>query len=380
MVDVKASQADAFIARPNPAQPVVLVFGPDAGLVRERVEALVRNAVDDPSDPFLLARIEADELAANPVRLAEEAQTIPMFGGRRAVWVRASGRYNIVPAVEALLGLPAIEARIVIEAGELRRGTALRNLCERSKNAAAVACYADAERDLARLIDQELREAGLKISSDARSVLLPLLGGDRLASRNELRKLALYARGKPQVEVEDVAAVVANASALAIDAAIDAAFIGKPSQFETEFAKLIAAGTSPNAIVGAVQRYVSELHKLRLKVDAGSSAKALVEAPQSRIHFSRRAAVETTLRLWPSQRLADLIVRFGNTMLDVRRQADAGRTDRAHGAVFRRPHGAIGKPELRPAARSRRSVSRMRCSMSAASARLRASSTRYGAK
>ena len=67
----------------------MLVFGPDAGLVRERVDALVRAAVDDPNDPFALARIEGEELSANPSRLVEEAHTVPLFGGRRAVLVRA---------------------------------------------------------------------------------------------------------------------------------------------------------------------------------------------------------------------------------------------------------------------------------------------------
>ena len=126
MVAVKPADGDAFVARPDPARPVVLVFGPDAGLVHERVEALIRSAVDDIADPFALVRLEADELSANPQRLVEEAQTIPLFGGRRAVWARTGGRYNIVPAVEALLALPQPECRIVIEAGELRPDAPLR--------------------------------------------------------------------------------------------------------------------------------------------------------------------------------------------------------------------------------------------------------------
>ena len=106
MVAVKAADVDAFVARPDPARPVVLVFGPDAGLVSERVNALIKASVDDPNDPFALARLEGEELAAEPSRLVEEAQTIPLFGGRRAVWVKAGGR-NIAPAVEALLAAGA---------------------------------------------------------------------------------------------------------------------------------------------------------------------------------------------------------------------------------------------------------------------------------
>src|SRR5579884_2388496 len=120
MVALKASEVDTFVARPDAARPVMLVFGPDAGLVSERVNALIKSAVDDPNDPFALARLEGDELSAEPSRLVEEAQTIPLFGGKRAVWVKAGSR-NIAPAVEALLGAPDAECRTVIEAGDLRR-------------------------------------------------------------------------------------------------------------------------------------------------------------------------------------------------------------------------------------------------------------------
>ena len=96
MTAVKAADVDAFVARPDPKRPVVLVFGPDSGLVSERANALVKAAVDDVNDPFALARLDGEDLAAEPTRLVEEAQTIPLFGGKRAVWVKAGSR-NIAP-------------------------------------------------------------------------------------------------------------------------------------------------------------------------------------------------------------------------------------------------------------------------------------------
>ncbi|MCH7930349.1 MAG: DNA polymerase III subunit delta, partial [Proteobacteria bacterium] len=44
---IGASNADAFVRRPDPAARAVLFHGPDAGLVRERAEALVGGVVDD---------------------------------------------------------------------------------------------------------------------------------------------------------------------------------------------------------------------------------------------------------------------------------------------------------------------------------------------
>src|SRR5438067_4904577 len=80
MVTLKAAEAERFIDRPDPTKAVVLVFGADAGLVAERVEALIAKSVDDPADPFQLARLDGDALARDPGRLSEEANTIPLFG------------------------------------------------------------------------------------------------------------------------------------------------------------------------------------------------------------------------------------------------------------------------------------------------------------
>ena len=57
MVAVKNTEVDAFIARLDPARPVILVFGPDAGLISERVNAIVKASVDDLNDPFSLVRL-----------------------------------------------------------------------------------------------------------------------------------------------------------------------------------------------------------------------------------------------------------------------------------------------------------------------------------
>ena len=78
MVAFKAADVDRFIARPDPARPVVLVFGPDAGLVRERAETLVRTAIDDPKDPFQLARLpqgQAGGQGGAHVRLSQQGES-----------------------------------------------------------------------------------------------------------------------------------------------------------------------------------------------------------------------------------------------------------------------------------------------------------------
>jgi DNA polymerase-3 subunit delta len=319
MTAVASKYVDAFVAKPNPAQPVVLVYGPDSGLVRERAEALVRASVDDINDPFSLARLAGDDLASEPTRLVEEANTIPLFGGRRAVWVKAGGR-NFAPAVEALLAATSPECRVVIEAGELRKNAPLRVLCERAKNAVALPCYIDNAEALAGLIDKEMREASLTITPDARAALVPLLGGDRLASRSEINKLSLYARGDKVVEHHHVMAVVSDASDLTLDALVDAVFAGRVPDVEFQFAKARTAGTSPGSILSAAQRHVALLHKTRLAVDDGASAEEAFK--RSYLHFTRDKLVVPALKAWTSARLERAMTQLAEAAFEARKQAD----------------------------------------------------------
>jgi DNA polymerase III subunit delta len=320
MTALKGSEIEAFLSRPNPARPIVLVFGPDAGLVRERAQTLIHGAIDDPKDPFALAQIEAEALTEEPQRLVEEAHTIPLFGGRRAVWVKAGGK-NIAPAVEILIAAPpGPDCRVVIEAGDLKRSAPLRTICERAASVAAIPCYADGERELARLIDDELRAANLTIAPDARSMLVSLIGGDRGASRNELRKLTLYARGQDRIDVDDILAVVADASTLALDNIVDAAFAGRAEEVETLFARARASGTHTSVIVGAALRQAIQLHRARLAVETGRSVAGASTSISPPIHFRRKAAVDTALASWTATRLERAMAQLNEAVLETRRR------------------------------------------------------------
>ncbi len=319
MTALKGAEIDSYIARPD-QRGIALVFGPDAGLVRERVETLLRASVDDVDDPFALVRLDGDVLSGHPGRLLEEAHTVPLFGGRRALWVRAGGS-NIVAALEALLAdPPQPSCRVVIEAGDLRKGAPLRNLLEKAKGAVALPCYVDGEKELARLIGQELRQAGLTIAADAQGLLVSLLGSDRLASRSEVRKLALYAGGKGKVETDDVLAVVADAAALALDSVIDAAFAGRAQDFDNQFARARTAGIAAGTILSGAARQAARLHRARLEIEAGKNpADAIRETFRPPLFFRREPLVKAALSAWSAARLAQAMADLAAATLNARR-------------------------------------------------------------
>ncbi|MGQ3675879.1 DNA polymerase III subunit delta [Xanthobacter sp. TB0139] len=319
MVAVRPGDAETALSRRDPGKSVILLFGPDTGLVRERADAVVKAAVPDASDPFALVRLEGDELSADPQRLIDETSTIGLFGGERVIRVRAGSR-NIVPALKPVLEGPA-GALVVVEAGDLKRGAALRSLCEGSPNALAIACYADTQRDLARLVDTMMAEAGLSIDRDAKELLVSLIGGDRMASRGEIAKLTLYAAGTGRVSVEDVRTIVGDASALALDDVVDCALSGNAAGAVKALAKAFGAATRPDAVLGALLRGLSSLHQMALQVEAGLPPERAVEKARPMVHFSRKPKLEKALRVLSADRCAKLMLAVDEAILSGRRNA-----------------------------------------------------------
>jgi DNA polymerase III delta subunit len=50
---VKSHEADRYTAKPPKELAIALVYGPDAGLVQERAEKLLKSVVPDLTDPLM---------------------------------------------------------------------------------------------------------------------------------------------------------------------------------------------------------------------------------------------------------------------------------------------------------------------------------------
>ena len=139
---VKSHEADRYVASPPKGLVVALVYGPDAGLVQERAEKLLKTVTPDLTDAFNAADLSETVLLADPARLADEVAAISMMGGRRTVRVRGAGN-DLAELFEAFLDDPKGDALLVIEAGDLAKTSALRKVFDGHKSAAAIQCYPD---------------------------------------------------------------------------------------------------------------------------------------------------------------------------------------------------------------------------------------------
>src|SRR4029077_9754301 len=118
-----------------------------------------------------------------------------------------------------------------------------------------------------------------------------------------------------------VGAWPADASRLAIDGVIDAAFAGRTRELEAQFGKVRTAGTSPGTILSAALRHVAQLHRARFTIDQGPSASEATGGIQPFVHFNRKPLVESALKAWSSARLQRAMARLAEAPLEARQQS-----------------------------------------------------------
>lgn len=302
MVAVKTHQAHALLRAPDKRLEAFLLFGSDVGLVAERASLLAKVLAARETPPADVIRMDDADLDGDPDRLAVELQTLPMFGGRKVLRAAAGRRIN-ANVLKPLLAGPPLAGLLIVEAGNLRPDEALRALFEKSDRAAALACYADEARDLEAVVEEGLKAAGLGIEGPAREVLVARLGADRALSRAEVDKLALYCMGRDVVTLDDVEAIVGDASEQALDKITMATASGDGRRAVREADRAISAGESAQTIILATQRHFQRLHRLRVQVDDGRSIDDALKSLRPPVHFKVKDQLAAQLRLWSMDRL-----------------------------------------------------------------------------
>jgi DNA polymerase-3 subunit delta len=312
MTAIKAHQADAFLKSPDKKLSAFLLYGTDAGLVSERAQALAATLAKRENPEGEVLRIDDMDLENDSGRLAVELGTMPMFGGRKIVRATTGRRLNTL-LLKPLIEGPQLEGFLIVEAGNLKTGEPLRNLFEKPAHTVAIPCFGDETRDIDTVVREALAAEKIAITPDAKALLVSRLGADRAMTRSEIEKLALYAKGKKEIEIADVEAITGDASELAIDRILTAAASGDAPRVSIEFARAIASGESAQGIIAATERYFHRLHRLRAALDKGQAFDDAARALRPPLHFKLKDALAAQCRQWTSPRLGAAMARITTT-------------------------------------------------------------------
>lgn len=300
MAALKPSETARFIASGCLKTPLILLHGPDEGLVRLRAKAIARAILGEGADPLSRLDYDAESLNSDHGRLLDEANAIAMFGGKRVILVGNAGKLQKV-AWQLLFQVPPLDSTIIFQADDLAKTSPLRVAAEQSGDAVAIACYAPSRQDLQEIIDRRAQENGLSITPVARAYLAELLGADQALSEQEIEKLILYCKGRLAIDVADIDTMITDSSELSGSEPIDRAFEGKLEDVESVALRSFREGINPSGLLAMAINHALLLRRLA-HARQNSSLDAALRA--ERVFFRRQDRVKLQAGLWDQQGLA----------------------------------------------------------------------------
>jgi DNA polymerase-3 subunit delta len=299
-VRLEARRVAAFLRDPERAR-VVLLYGEDAGLIRERAGTLVRAVVGAPDDPFRVATV------ARAADLPAEAASVSLSGGRRVVRLPEAGEEARGAVAEVLEGHG--DALVLLEAPGLAPSRSrLLKVVESHPQAVAIACYPEEGGRLADTVRAWLAGYDVSVDEHALSWLASRLGADHALNRREVEKLALYAGPGGRVDLAAAEAAVGDVAGLSLDDALFAATAGDAATADRALERALAEGATPVGVIRAGLSHLSRLQRAALAVSGGATAAAA--AREARVFFRREQAFIRALKLLPPDALAEACQTF----------------------------------------------------------------------
>ena len=291
----------------NPGQNYLcfLLHGADIGLIRERGTQLARHFCDDLDDPFKSVSLRGQDIAADPARLADECGAIAIFGGEKLVRLQGSGK-EILEAVKN--ALPSLQqgTRLIIEASDTTTKHALVKLCESDGKTASIGCYADEDKDIGQMAQAIFAKDAIRIDQEAMSLLTSRLGGDRLASRSEIEKLALMAGPNGHLTVDDIDEAIGDSSAQAIDLFVKSVLTGQADSLSKILEKARQEDIAPIAILRQFNMVFRQLYDARTQIEKGESASQAIARLRPPIHFKTKPLMTHAAQMVKSEMVLSL--------------------------------------------------------------------------
>lgn len=283
------------------------------------------------SDDFLVGRLGKDRYAAMSIEVADDfaretingfagnvgevesavnrfreaVQTVSMFGGKRAIWLkdvnflsdtvtgRAESTLKLIEDLQEILSkLNPEETSVLITAAPIDRRRSFPKWCEKNSDFTLVGGDADGAGDaLLAVALAEAKSLGAAFGPGAVELMLAKVGANTRLIVEETRKLATYAGDDGRIEEAHVAELTPNVAEGDFFEAAEAFFSGDLRWTLAALHRHFFAGGDARPVISALQNRNRILLQVRALIDAGEvriGARGLDGLPRAATAYSGR--------------------------------------------------------------------------------------------
>jgi DNA polymerase-3 subunit delta len=259
--------------------------------------------------------LSGGELKRDPVRLADEARSVSLFGDRRIIHVRATGD-DAHDAVETLLQSPVDGWPVLIIATSATDKSRIAKLLENRADALVGMFHPPDLKSVASAIRSSADAMGVRLTDELSERVARATALDTRMARSELEKIALYLDASPQAPRTATAADLDEVCAVSEDDGmmplVNAVLGGEVRRIPGELSRMREQGINPVGLVLALERRAGQLVQLAGRLGERGDVNAFMqqESDARRVFFRDRADLTQQLKRWRGPRLVRLCERL----------------------------------------------------------------------
>ncbi|MDX2074169.1 MAG: DNA polymerase III subunit delta [Alphaproteobacteria bacterium] len=292
----------SFLAKPAEGAAAALLYGPDAGLARERSQALVKRLLGDAPDALSILDISEARLLSDPAMLADELSAISFLSGNRVILIRDAGD-KLTKILEAASEAMRADVYIIVLAGELGPRSSLRAWFEKAPHAASVPCYHDEARDIGDLLRDSFSQANISAGNDVIQYLLTQLGNDRYVTRQELEKILTYVGDEKTLTLQAAQLLTNYNQETDMDEAVNALADRNLAGLDKALTQLVKEGIQPVQYLRALSRYFLRLYAIKLQA-RNSSVESVISGLRPPVFFKQVPIITRHAKQWELESIA----------------------------------------------------------------------------
>lgn len=291
-IAVKATEG--FLRQPQGV--AALLYGPDAGLARERGGRLIKKLLGENYDPMSVLELNESRLLEDSARLADELSSVSLLADKRVILVRDAGD-KFTKLLEATETLMRDDVFMIVLAGELGPRSSLRLWFEKAEKAASIPCYHDEARDIGELMREQFNQAGKTANMEVIQYLISQLGNDRYVTRQEIDKIILYLGDENILHLSAAEQLVNYNREADQDEMINALVDKKLADFDKSLMKLVNEGAYPVSYLRGLSRYFQRLYALKLQT-RHQPAEQIIASLKPKVFFKQVPILTRHVKQW----------------------------------------------------------------------------------
>ena len=290
-----------------------LLYGENDGLKKEIKELIIKTINKQDSNTEYLSLYE-DDILADGEHFYNSIYSGSLFSDKKII-ILNNGTDKIINQIKEIEDKCPKNIFIIILSEILEKKSKLRNFFETSLKTLCVPCYADSDKDLAIIANDEFKKNNIIIARESINLLIEKSNSNRNNLKNEIEKIKAFAINKKVLKIDEIKSIINFSGEYKSDNFINECLCGNISQYKKSLTELYSNTINQIFLLRILSNKIKRLLLIKEKENDHKNIDSLISVSKPPIFWKEKPIVKKQLSIWTLKNLKETINEINNIEL-----------------------------------------------------------------